>query len=75
MVHSLGLDALVVAAAVLNVEWMELELLGQIIELRVVGTVKGVPGHETSSRLEHFHFWRKGRNWASRSRSSMNSCT
>jgi hypothetical protein len=34
------------------VEWMELELLGQIIELRVIGTVKGVPGHETSSHSQ-----------------------
>jgi hypothetical protein len=55
MVRPFGLDALVVAAAVLNVEWMELELLGQIVELRIVGTIKGVPGHETSSRLMRDH--------------------
>ncbi len=49
MVRSLGLQALIVAAAVLNVERMELELPGQLVELRVIGIIKGVPGHEEPS--------------------------
>jgi hypothetical protein len=44
--RTLGLDALVVAATVLDVERMELELRGQNVELLVIGIIKGVPGHE-----------------------------
>ena len=39
IVRSLGLEALIVAAAVLNVERMELELPGQLVQLRVIGII------------------------------------
>src|ERR1700733_4794190 len=46
LVRSLGLESLVVAAAVLNVQRMKLELLRQLVELRVIGIIKRVPGHD-----------------------------
>jgi hypothetical protein len=46
VVRSLGLEALIVAAAVLNVEGMELKPASQLVQLRVIGIIYGVPGHE-----------------------------
>ena len=46
MVCPLCLESLVVAAAILNMQWMKLELPGQIVELRVIGIIEGIPGHE-----------------------------
>jgi hypothetical protein len=39
MVRSLGFEALIVAAAVLNVEGMQLKPAGQFIQLRVIGII------------------------------------
>ena len=55
IVCSLGLEAFIVAAAILNVERMELKLPGQLVELRVIGIIKGVPGHETLLLDEEEH--------------------
>ena len=56
MVRSLSLESLIIAAAVLNVQWMKLELLRQFVELWVVGIIKGVPGHEASCDRGRFAF-------------------
>jgi hypothetical protein len=36
IIRSLSLEAFIVAAAILNVEWMELKLPGQLVQLRII---------------------------------------